>query len=70
VSDEYPLAIDVAHLDRMRREAAAHLVVDVREGWELGLSALDGSLHMPLAELPARWRELPPRCRQIHKAGA
>jgi rhodanese-related sulfurtransferase len=59
VSTGYPTTIDVAELDRMRRDGTPHLVVDVREPWELEVCALGDSLHLPLGELPVRWRELP-----------
>lgn len=33
-------------------------LLDVREAWETGLARLPGAVHIPLAELPSRLREL------------
>jgi rhodanese-related sulfurtransferase len=54
-----PLEIDPVDLKRMRDERKDHLVVDVREQWELEIAALDQCLHLPLGDLPARYAELP-----------
>jgi rhodanese-related sulfurtransferase len=35
-------------------------LLDVREPWEYSLCKLDGSLHIPLGQLVARWEELDP----------
>jgi rhodanese-related sulfurtransferase len=44
-----------------RAEAgAAPLLLDVREGWELAIASLDGVLHIPMGEIPARLDELAP----------
>ena len=56
---DVPLEIEPVDLDRMRREGAPHAVVDVREIWELEICALPDILHVPLADLPARFGELP-----------
>lgn len=40
---------------------APPLLVDVREDWEWALGHLDGSLHLPLGELPGRMNELDTR---------
>ncbi|WBP84421.1 rhodanese-like domain-containing protein [Kitasatospora cathayae] len=46
------------------------LVVDVRTADEREAGAVPGSLHLPLAELPARHRELPTDRRLVlHRAG-
>jgi len=54
-----PVEIDPVDLNRMRNDKAPHLVVDVREPWELEIAALDNCLHLPLGDLPARYAELP-----------
>ena len=54
-----PLEIGPADLYRMRRAGAQHLVVDVREKWELDVAALSGVKHVPLGELQSRAAELP-----------
>ncbi len=33
-------------------------LLDVRDGWELEIAAIDGALHVPLGELPGRIGEL------------
>ncbi|MDZ7767770.1 MAG: rhodanese-like domain-containing protein [Woeseia sp.] len=33
-------------------------LVDVRESWETEIAAIDGALHIPMSEIPARYREL------------
>lgn len=33
-------------------------VVDVREAWELEISRIEGVIHIPMAEIPARLDEL------------
>ena len=43
----------------MRQEGTKHLIVDVREKWELDVANLGPSLHLPLGDLPARSGELP-----------
>lgn len=35
-------------------------LLDVREPWEVALCRLDGSVHIPLGQLPARLAELDP----------
>jgi rhodanese-related sulfurtransferase len=34
------------------------LLLDVREAWEFRLCALDGSVHIPMSQIPARLQEL------------
>ncbi len=53
------LEIDAAVLADYRARAERHLVLDVREPWETGICALDGSLKIPMGEIPARVQELP-----------
>ncbi len=36
------------------------LLLDVREQWEFELNRLEGAVHIPLRELPARFQELDP----------
>lgn len=44
-----------------RAEAgSAPLLLDVREDWELAIARLDGVLHIPMGEIPARLGELAP----------
>lgn len=56
---EIPLEIPVEELDRMRKAGEAHVLLDVREPHELQISALSGSLDIPMAGVPERFQELP-----------
>ncbi len=51
--------IDVATLAEWRRSGAAHCVVDVREAQELAVCRLDGTIDIPMAEIPVRLEEIP-----------
>ena len=53
--------ITVRELAAQRRAGLGPLVVDVRERFELEICRLEGALHIPLGELPARLRELDAR---------
>jgi rhodanese-related sulfurtransferase len=52
-------AISVRELADMRSTGKRHTVLDVREARELDVCRLDGALHIPMAEVPARAEELP-----------
>ena len=44
-----------------RAEAGpAPVLLDIREDWELAIARLDGVLHIPMGEIPARLGELAP----------
>jgi rhodanese-related sulfurtransferase len=45
--------ISPAEASALRREGKARLV-DVREPWEVATAAIDGSLTMPMGEVPSR----------------
>ena len=53
--------LPVAELARWRAEPGrtAPVLVDVREPWEFEYCRIDGSVSVPLAELPRRVAELP-----------
>ena len=36
------------------------VLLDVREAWELEIARLEGSVHLPMAEVAERWSELDP----------
>ncbi|MGO9422538.1 rhodanese-like domain-containing protein [Roseiarcus sp.] len=62
MSRDYPVnsdAISVQDLAVMRSAGREHLVLDVRAARELEICRLDGALHIPMAEIPARVGELP-----------
>lgn len=45
--------ITVEELALWRNEGREHILLDVREGWELDLCSIDGALHIPMNEIPA-----------------
>ncbi len=60
---DFPLEIDVATLAEKRRDAGHpgdFQLLDVREAWEREICALDGSLHIPMGDIPDRVTELDP----------
>ena len=54
-----PRAIDPEALSVRLAKGDPLVVLDVREGWEVEVAALDGSTHIPMAEVPRRHGELP-----------
>lgn len=52
VDDLPPVEVDALR-------AAGALLVDVREADEWDAGRIPGTTHLPLSELPQRWRELP-----------
>jgi rhodanese-related sulfurtransferase len=52
-------AISVRELADMRSAGKEHTVLDVREARELDICRLEGALHIPMAEIPARTDDLP-----------
>lgn len=46
--------------ERLDRPGPKPVILDVREGWELGICALPGSTHIPMGQIPARLDELDP----------
>ncbi|TXL75180.1 sulfurtransferase [Vineibacter terrae] len=51
--------IDVGTLARMRREGAAHTVLDVREPQEVAICAIADSLCIPMQQIPQALAQLP-----------
>lgn len=43
---------------RLRQDGELWQLVDVRESWETEIAAIDGALHIPMNDIPARYREL------------
>jgi rhodanese-related sulfurtransferase len=41
------------------------VLLDVREPWEVKINRLDGYVHIPLAELPARFNEIDPKAEVV-----
>ena len=54
-----PLEIAPDILAKMRRDGEPHVVLDVREAWELDICSLTDCLHIPLGQLAERVDELP-----------
>lgn len=54
-----PLEITVTEAKRLLDQSSPPLLVDVREADELAMCRIAGSLHIPLAQLPARLGEIP-----------
>ncbi len=56
---EAPAAeMSVAAYEKLRDAGTDHLLLDVREGFELTICQIDGNVHIPLGELPGRLGEL------------
>jgi len=51
--------ISVTELAGLRESGAAHVLLDVREPWELDTARLDPCLHIPMGDVPARSGEIP-----------
>ncbi len=54
------LEIDVATLDRLRREGADHQLLDIREDWERATCLIAGSIEIAMGSLPAQADRLDP----------
>lgn len=59
MDSETSFDIEVSTLARMREAGEFHAVLDVREPWELAICAIDGSINVPMRDLPARLAEVP-----------
>ena len=51
--------ISVIELAQLREAGHAHVLLDVREPWELATARLDPCLHIPMGEVPAKVEEIP-----------
>lgn len=51
--------LQVEQLAEWRRSGRAHVLLDVREAGEIAIAALDGALHVPMNEIPARLSQIP-----------
>ena len=47
-----PPEIDVQALDRMAEDGADYVILDIREAGEVGVCAIEGSLHVPMGQIP------------------
>ena len=50
--------ISPSELDRSCRAGELWQILDVRETWEHNIAAINGSMHIPMGELPSRLAEL------------
>lgn len=46
--------------ERLAQPGEKPVLLDVREGWELNICALPGTLHIPMGQIPARAEALDP----------
>ncbi len=60
LSNDPELQLSPGKVKEMLDKGEKVLLLDVREAWELNLSRLEGAVHIPLGELPSRFRELDP----------
>lgn len=51
--------ISVTDLAERRASGERHTLLDVREPWELEAARLDPCLHIPMGEVPTRFKEIP-----------
>lgn len=58
-AEPYPFEMTVEAVAALRSEPGDYRLLDVREPWELAICRIDGSLDIPLDELPARLAEVP-----------
>ena len=49
-----------AEFAAQRAAGSDAVLLDVREPWELEIARLDGSVHVPMAQLAERWSEFDP----------
>jgi len=56
---DLPLEIGVAELARWRDGKVPHVVLDVREPWETAICLIEGSIKVPLGEVPGSVSRLP-----------
>jgi rhodanese-related sulfurtransferase len=54
-----PVQIEVDELARWREQGQAHAVLDIREPWEVAHCHIEGSIELPMGELPSRLDEVP-----------
>ena len=54
-----PLEIDVLELASWRSAGEPHVVLDVREAWEVEICALPDSRNLPMGQVPQRLGEVP-----------
>jgi len=58
-TEALPLQIEPETLAAWRADAVAHTLIDVREAWETELCRIDGSLDLPMGEIPESLDSIP-----------
>lgn len=56
--DNYDLEVDVMTFKKMIDSGERYLLVDCREANEVATAKIEGSLHIPMQQIPARAEEL------------
>lgn len=54
-----PYEIDVETLKDMADAGASHVIVDVREPWEVATCSFSGAIHVPMQQIPYNTNRLP-----------
>lgn len=54
LSSMLPYEISVEEVAERRKRGDAFVLLDVREPWEIATASIDGTLNIPMGELPAR----------------
>lgn len=49
--------ITTEELKLLREGNASHVLLDVREPWEVSTASIEGSRHIPMGEIPARFNQ-------------
>jgi rhodanese-related sulfurtransferase len=55
-----PIEIDVVSVKKLRDQQESFVFLDCREPGEVATAKIDGTLHIPMREIPARIAELQP----------
>lgn len=59
VAPASPADVSVTTLAALRNAGGEHVLLDVREDWELALARIEPCLHIPSGEIPSRLGEIP-----------
>lgn len=54
-----PAEIDIEDLRDMVADGVQHVLLDVREAWEVAVCAFDAIVHVPMAQIPSRLADIP-----------
>ncbi len=57
---DHSLDISPSEVDAKLKNGDKTIMLDVREQWEVDINQLPGIVHIPLGELPKRYKELSP----------